>query len=91
MINRKYFVLKNYKTKEEYLCSWFENEPDYYGRKVHYIGKTNGLGGLNKMLEDGFVTRKNYHYYLTRTQEYLLFKRKKMSIEMYNKMFNENL
>ncbi len=55
---KEYFVMLNYRTKERYLCSWFENEPDIYGQKVCYIGVTNGLGGYRHMLAKGFVDRR---------------------------------
>lgn len=55
----EYFLLINYKTKERYLCSLNENEPDFYGQKVWYIGIENGLGGYRTMLAKGFVDRRD--------------------------------
>jgi len=57
-INTEYFVLLNYKTKEKYLCSWFEDEPDFYGQKINFIGTRNGLGGYNYMIGKGFIDRR---------------------------------
>lgn len=55
---KEYFVMINWKTREQLLCSWWENEPDCWGRKVYYIGVTNGLGGYRKMIEKGFIDRR---------------------------------
>lgn len=57
-INTEYFVLLNYKTKEKYLCSWFENNSNFHGQKVYYIGVNGGLGGYNFMIQKGFVDRR---------------------------------
>lgn len=55
--DKGYFVLINYRTRERYLCSWHQDEPDFWRQKVHYIGVTNGIGGLNYMREKGFEIR----------------------------------
>lgn len=53
---KEYFVL--FKGRQSVLCSWHENEPDLYGRKVHYIGVTNGLGGYREMINNGWIDRR---------------------------------
>lgn len=55
-LNNKYFVMS--KGKESYLVSWFDNQPNVFGRKVYYIGVTNGLGGYRYLLEQGFQDRR---------------------------------
>lgn len=66
----------NYKTKEDYLCSWFENEPNYFNRKIYYIGLTKGLGGYHQLLNKGFVD-KRFHQseiYLSKTKRFIINK-----------------
>lgn len=74
-----YFLLINHKTKERYLCSWGENEPDFYGQKVNFIGITeNGLGGYRQMLSNGFIDRRfeKYTPELTKVQLFKIKKRR---------------
>ena len=74
--DKQYFVL--FKGKESYLCSWFENEPDFYGRKVHYVGVTDGLGGYRQMLAKGFTDRRfnKPERYTSKTIKYIYNKRR---------------
>ena len=58
ILDRTYFVLVNYKTKEKYLCSWFENDSHFHGQKICYIGINGGLGGYNYMIQRGFIDRR---------------------------------
>jgi len=57
--NKKgYFILFTNKN-EKLLCSWKNNEPDYFGQKVNYIG-LDGLGGYRAMLSNGWYARLNF-------------------------------
>ena len=58
MNNKNYFLLRRNKN-ESLLCSWFENQPNYFNRKVYYIGVSNGLGGYKYMLSQGWIDRRN--------------------------------
>lgn len=82
---RTYFLLINYTTKERLLCSWFQNEPNFNGQEIHYIGLTNGLGGYRQMLDKGFIDRR------FRKDRELLFLRSNKEImkRKYDKMKKE--
>lgn len=58
--NKEYFVLICKKTRKKLLCSWFPNQPDYFGQKVHYIGVTDGLGGYHNILKNGYYDRRDF-------------------------------
>lgn len=53
----KYFVLKNYKTREKLTCCWSHTH-SHFGQKVYYIGVSEGLGGYNYMISQGWVDRR---------------------------------
>lgn len=76
---KEYFLLINYKTKERVLCSWWENEPYCWGRKVYYIGVTNGLGGYHNMIAKGFIDRRFSRDVVTRNKvfDFIEAKRRK--------------
>lgn len=44
---------------KKHLCSWFENEPYFYGQKVNYIG-VSGLGGYRNLLNAGWVDKRDF-------------------------------
>ena len=83
MINngKEYFVMINWATKEQLLCSWWEDQPNCFGRKVHYIGVTNGLGGYHKMIQKGFVDRRFQREvnFISKVKQYLINKLKQRS------------